>query len=58
MTGVHGLEGIGLKLLGTEFQVRLQWEDPSLGSEVGHQGLKFVQVGREHLSEPERGGIV
>ena len=39
VTGLHGLEGADIKLLGTEFQVRSQEEENNLCSEVGHCGL-------------------
>ena len=50
MTGVYGLLGAGIELLGTKFQVRPQEEDPRLGSKLGHRGL-LVAYGR-NPSEP------
>ena len=70
VTGMYRLEDACVELLYTQFS----GEDPNLYSEVGHCGLlmavgrdpqslvpdqlKFVQVGRGHLNEPNRGGVV
>ena len=46
MIGVGGLEGTCLELLRTQFQLCLQREIPSLGSEMRHHGL-LVAPGRD-----------
>ena len=51
---MHGLEGASQKLMGTEFH-SLQIASGRDSQSLVLDHLKFVQVGRGHMGEPDEG---